>query len=162
MPFDSHERARFLADRAMVEGVSAEEQRWLGDHLAACEECSQYAEVSRRTLRALDSFAFQPDAAAALRVRQAVESRVDGMAWTGGGAWFPIPAALALTIAGSALAWQAAAWLAGRWNWPAGTWQTGFAVFWLLPSVVLDGLLLFRGQWMSDDSAGPAGPGEII
>jgi len=158
MPPDSHEKARVLVDRAMVEGVSPDDQRWLSAHLSHCEECGRYAELSRRTVRALDAFAFHPDPSAALRVQQAVRNRVDRMSHRRQ-ASLAIPAALALTVAGSISMWQAAAWLAGRWNWPAATWQTGFAVFWLLPSVLLDGLLLFRAKWMGGDSGGP---GEIL
>lgn len=161
MQSELHERARYLLDRSLVEGIvegiSAEEQRWLDSHIAQCAECTDYAELSGRAVRALDSFAFELDPEAALRIQEAVRARADQMA----GARFStgIPVAFALTIAGSLAMWGIAAWLAARWNVPAPAWHTAFATLWLLPSVVLDVLLLFRVRLMGNHSSDE---GEII
>jgi len=61
-----------------------------------------------------------------------------------------VPLAIALTIAGSFVMWQAVTWLAGQWNLPNRAWQFGFVVFWILPSVLIDMLLLFRGRLRYD------------
>jgi hypothetical protein len=150
MQSELHERARSLLDRSLVEGIPAEEQRWLDSHIAHCAECTDYAELSGRAVRALDSFAFELDPEAALRVQEAVRARADQMA----GANFAvgIPVAFALTMAGSLAMWGIAAWLAARWNVPAPAWHTAFATLWLLPSVVLDMLLLFRVRLMGNVS----------
>ena len=57
-----------------------------------------------------------------------------------------ITVAVALTIIGSAVAWIPAGWMATRWNWPVPGWQIGFAIFWLLPSVLLTALLIIHGK----------------
>ena len=56
-----HERARLLLDRGMMESIPAEKQRWLDHHLSECAECSRHAELNRRAIQALDSFAFDLD-----------------------------------------------------------------------------------------------------
>jgi hypothetical protein len=124
MQYESHERARFLLDRAVTEGISLDEQRWLNGHTAECAECSRYDELSRRAIRALDSFAFELDPAAALRVENAIRSRAERLALAemhGRRFWAGPVVAIFLTIAGSMAMWQAAGWLAGRTVESAGS-----------------------------------------
>jgi hypothetical protein len=142
-----HERARLLLDRGMTESIPAEEQRWLDHHLSECAQCSRHAELNRRAIQALDSFAFDLDHAAALRVQEAVTRRAERMRSSEP---LAVPLAITLTIAGSFIMWQAVTWLAGQWNLPTREWRFGFAVFWILPSVLVDMLLLFRGRLRYD------------
>jgi hypothetical protein len=139
----------------MAQGISPDEQRWLADHVSQCADCSRYAELSQRTLRALDSFAFDLDPVAALRVQRAIHNRADWMASHGQVFSYGIWVAIFLTIIGSAAMWEFTAWLASRWNLAAPMWQIGFAILWLLPSVLLDLLLLLRGKLIGDDARGP-------
>jgi len=141
-----HERARLLLDRGMMESIPAEKQRWLDHHLSECAECSRHAELNRRAIQALDSFAFDLDHAAALRVQEAVTRRAERMRSTP----LAVPLAIALTIAGSFVMWQAVAWVAGQLNLPNRAWQFSFVVFWILPSVLIDMVLLFRGRLRYD------------
>ena len=80
MQDESHPKARFLLDQAMVEALSLDEQRWLNRHTEECAECSRYGELSRRAIRALDCFAFELDPVAALRVENAIRSRANRLA----------------------------------------------------------------------------------
>jgi hypothetical protein len=142
-----HERARLLLDRGMTESIPVEKQRWLDHHLSECAECSRHAELNRRAIQALDSFAFDLDHAAALRVQEAVTRRAERMRSSEP---LAVPLAIALTIAGSFVMWQAVTWLAGQWNLPNRAWQFSFVVFWILPSVLIDMVLLFRGRLRYD------------
>jgi len=142
-----HERARLLLDRGMTESIPAEKQRWLDHHLSECAECSRHAELNRRAIQALDSFAFDLDHAAALRVQAAVTRRAERMRSSEP---LAVPLAIALTIAGSFVMWQAVTWLAGQRNLPSRAWQFSFVVFWILPSVLIDMVLLFRGRLRYD------------
>ena len=140
---DVHTKARGLIDRAAVERMSPEEQRWLDGHLSECAECARHAEITRRTVRALDAFAFDLDRAAALRVENAVRERSLRLAageTHSRSVRVGIAIAALLTLAGSLAMWQAAAWIARRWSVSAPAWQIGVGVFWLLPSA-LAGLL---------------------
>jgi hypothetical protein len=139
----------------MTEGNSTDEQRWLNNHTGECAECSRYAEFSRRAIRALDSFAFELDPAAAFRVENAIRNRAKQLASAEfQGRRFLVGAmtAMFLTIAGSIAMWQPSAWLAGRWNLPTPAWQIGFAMFWLLPSALLGIVPFFRRKLIGDDS----------
>jgi hypothetical protein len=154
MQSESHARARFLLDQVMTGGISPDEQRWLNSHTKECAECSRYGELSRRAIRALDSFAFELDPVAALRVENAIRSHANRLAlneFHGRSFLAGAVVAIFLTIAGSIAMWQPAAWLAGRWNLPSPAWQIGFAMYWLLPSILLGILPLFRTRLMGDD-----------
>jgi hypothetical protein len=148
MRADLHQRARALTDRAIVEGIPADEQRWLDGHVAGCGECSHYRDLSQRAVRALDSFAFDYDAAAALRVESLV------LQYSGPRQSALAPAlAIVLTILGSLLMWQIAGELASRWGVSPRLWQTWFVVLWLLPSAMVDLVLIFRRRLLPADVA---------
>ena len=155
MPLENHEKARFLLHRAFVEGISLEDRRWLDAHAGQCAECDRYADLSARAVRALDWFALELDPAAALRVENVVRSRAEEMRSAESHAkslWIGTGVAIFLTFTGSAVAWHTLAWLARQWNLPSRVWQIGFAAFWLLPSLLLALLPLFRRRLLGEDS----------
>ena len=134
MPLENHEKARFLLHRALVEGISLEDRHWLDAHVEQCAECRQYADLSARTVRALDWFALEIDPAAALRVENVVRSRAEAMRSAEAYArslWIGTTVAIFLTFAGSAVTWRSLAWLVTQWNLPSRVWQIVFAAFWL-------------------------------
>jgi hypothetical protein len=154
MPADhEHRRAQTLLDQITTrdEGVSSGDERWLAGHLAGCTVCSEYAEVSRRTVRALDSFAFDLDPEAALRVQMAVRGRAVELGSGGRVFAVAVPVAAVLTLLGSIAAWVIIAWMAGQWKWPSPAWQIAFTVLWLLPSILLDAVIVFRKNWMDEE-----------
>ena len=155
MPFENHEKARFLLHRSLVEGISPEERHWLDAHLGQCAECGRYADLSARAVRALDWFALELDPAAAVRVEKVVRSRAEEMRSAEARAktlWIGTAVALFLTFAGSAVAWRPLAWLVSQWNLPSRVWQIVFLAFWLLPSLLLAFLPLFRIRLLGEDS----------
>jgi hypothetical protein len=155
MPLENHEKARFLLDRSLVEGISLEDRHWLDAHVEQCAECGRYADLSVRAVRALDWFALELDPAAALRVENAVRRRAEGMKSAEAQArslWIGTAVAIFLTLTGSAIMWRPLAWLASQWNLPSRVWQVVFAVFWLLPSLLLALLPLFRKRLLGEDS----------
>ncbi len=159
---EPHERARLLRDRAMVEGIAPEEQRWLDEHIDGCPDCSGYAKLSIRAVRALDSFAFEFDPAAALRVQNVIRSRADELAASEAHARRLVvgtAVAMLLTVTGSVAMWQPTQWLAGRLNLPSPAWQIAFVMLWLLPSLLLAVLPCFRRRLMRE---GLDREGEIV
>jgi hypothetical protein len=162
MPLEKHEKARLLLDRSPVEGISPEDRHWLDAHVAECAECSRYADLSARAVRALDWFALELDPAAALRVENVVRSRAEEMRSAEAQArsvWIGTASALFLTLTGSAVAWRTLAWVASQWNLPSRVWQIGFAAFWFVPSLLLALLPLFRSRILGED---PAGNGQTV
>lgn len=155
MLLESHDRARALVDRAMLEGLTEEERQWLEVHLDQCAGCAHYLALSSRTVRALDAFAFDMDPAAAKRIQNVVRERAAQMPSIEPNPrrlWLATAAALLLTIVGSAAVWRSAEWLAVRWQLPAATWQAAFVVFWVLPSLLLAAVPLVRGRFMQEES----------
>jgi hypothetical protein len=155
MPLENHEKARFLLHRALVEGISLEDRRWLDAHVGQCAECGRYADLSARAVRALDWFALELDPTTALRVENVVRSRAEAMKSAESNAkrlWIGTGVAIFLTFTGSAVTWHTLAWLASQWNLPSRVWQIGFAAFWLLPSLLLALLPLFQSRLLGEDS----------
>jgi hypothetical protein len=66
--------------------------------------------------------------------------------------WIGTGVAIFLTFTGSAVTWRSLAWLASQWNLPSRVWQIVFAAFWLLPSLLLALLPLFRRTLLGEDS----------
>ena len=162
MPLEKHEKARLLIHRSLVEGISPEDQDWLDAHIGQCSECGRYADLSARTVGALDWFAFEVDPAATARVENVVRSRAAEMKSAEARArrlWMGTAAAIFLTLGGSAVAWRSWAWLARQWNLAGGVSQMVFAAFWLLPSLLFALLPLFRGRLLGEDSESK---GEIV
>jgi len=155
MPLENHEKARFLLDRSLVEGISMEDRQWLDAHVGQCAECGEYADLSARAVRALDWFAIELDPAAALRVGNVVRRRAEEMRSAEAHArrlWIGTAVAIFLTMTGSAVMWRSLAWLASQWNVPSRVWQIGFAAFWLLPSLVLALLPVFRSRLLGEET----------
>ena len=155
MSLESHEKAHFLIDRSLVEGISLEDRHWLDAHLGQCAECGQYADLSARAARALDWFALELDPAAALRVENLVRGCAEEMRSAEAHArslWIGTAVALFLTFTGSAVTWRPLAWLASQWNVPSRVWQIVFVAFWLVPSLLLALLPLFRKRLLGEDS----------
>ncbi len=155
MALENHEKARSLLHRSLVEGISLEDRQWLDAHVGQCAECARDADLSARAVRALDWFAIEPDPAAALRVEAVVRSRAEAMKSAESNAkrlWIGTAVAIFLTFMGSAVTWRPLAWLASQWNLPSRVWQIAFAAFWLLPSLLLALLPLFRRRLLGEDS----------
>jgi len=155
MPIENHEKARSLFDQSLVEGISLEDRHWLNAHVRQCAECGRYVDLSERTVRALDGFAFELDPAAALRLANVVRSRAERMRSAEAHAknlWIGTAVAILLTVTGSAVTWRSLAWMASEWNLPSRVWQIVFAVFWLLPSLLLALLPLFRRRLLGEES----------
>lgn len=155
MPLENHEKARFLLHRSLVEGISLEERNWLNAHVEQCAECALYADLSTRTVRALGWFAIELDPAAALRVENVVRSRAEEMRSVEAHAkslWIGTAVAILLTFTGSAVMWRPLGTLASQWNLPSRVWQIVFAACWLLPSLLLSLVPLFRKRLLAEDS----------
>jgi hypothetical protein len=155
MPLENHEKARVLLHRSLVEGISPEEQHWLDAHVGQCAECGRYADLSARAVRALDWFALELDPAAARRVENVVRSRAEGMRSAEAHArsvWIGTAVAIFLTFTGSAATWRPLTWLASQWHLPSGEWPIVFVVFWLLPSLLLALVPLFRNRLLGEES----------
>jgi hypothetical protein len=143
-----HARAEGLIAKERVEGISAAEQEWLGQHLRECARCAESANATQQALRSLRALSISmPRELAArtqfrLRLRaqelQAREPRwrliwaICGASWVAGAATAPY-------------VWRGLEWIGHRAGLPDLAWEMGFGVWWALPLIVAAGILLMEG-----------------
>jgi hypothetical protein len=58
MPFDSHNRARFLIDESRIAGIPADDAAWLRAHLTECPPCTQHEAATTQMLGAMHELTF--------------------------------------------------------------------------------------------------------
>jgi len=75
MQFSEHERARQLADKALVEGISPDEQKWLDDHTENCVECAEHVQLSEKIVRGFSAFSLEMAPGINARMRDALAKR---------------------------------------------------------------------------------------
>ena len=148
MTNELHARAEGLIAKERVEGISAAEQEWLGQHLRECAQCTESANATQQALRSLRALSISmPRELAArtqfrLRLRarelQAREPRwrliwaMCGASWVAGAATAPY-------------VWRGLEWIGHRAGLPDVVWKMGFGVWWALPAIVAAGILLMEG-----------------
>jgi len=149
MTNDVHARAETLIAKERVEGISAAEQEWLGQHLRECARCSENSNATQQALRSLRTLSVPlPRELAArtqFRVRlRAQELRAREPRWRliwamCGASW----------VAGAATApyvWRGLEWFGHRAGLPDLVWKMGFGVWWALPAIVAGAILLMEGS----------------
>ena len=144
MQADPHQLALRMIDKSFVTEISREEERQLSAHLRECEACRQRAELSSRAVAGLRGFSFDMDPALNFRVQSAITRRVadlDQSRQRTQDAWWSFAAALLLTAAGSAAAWEFAGLLAPFVNLAPRQLQICAALVLLLPSLFASMLL---------------------
>ena len=147
-----HDRAQCLIDQERVEGLVAEERRWLEDHLAGCEACAARAAETEATLRALKSVsvALPPGLAASakLRVREEAaklkQRRSRNLALIVGCA-----VSWALGVASAPLVWRLCAWFGTTLDLPRIVWELGFVCWWFVPAAAA-GLVIVWARSRAD------------
>lgn len=141
----THERARQLMDRELVEGLEIEERRWLENHLGACEACAARWASTGAALAALKSISIPVPhglaASTSLRVRENAvrlsSRRARNIALIAGCA-----VSWAAGVASAPLVWRISEWVGTTLSLPRIIWETGFFCWWLVPAAAA-GLIIF-------------------
>lgn len=155
---DPHERARLLIALSAPEAVKNEEsspadQRWLETHLATCEPCNQFAQNSRSAIRALRATPMQAGVSLVSATQMRVRQRAAQLHRQQERFWIICACCAAVslcTAVSTAVLWFGFAWLGQQARLAAPVWQSGFAVFWLMPSLLVAILLLAWGTHFAD------------
>lgn len=132
-----HERCRNLIDRNLIEGLTAEEQRWLEDHMAECGPCATRMASTEAAVRAVKSVSIAlPRGLAAstkLRVREQAANhkrrRARNLALIAGCA-----VSWVAGVASAPLVWRMCEWVGTTLYLPRIVWQLGFLSWWLVPA----------------------------
>jgi len=144
---DLHDRARRLIDTERVEGLNASDQRWLADHLAACEACAGLAAQTDAALRALRtaSVSMPRDLAASAQfvVRRRAEElraqRTRNVALVIG-----CTLSWVIGVASAPLVWRVCAWLGATLDLPRAVWMLGFVAWWCVPVLAMGLVILWQ------------------
>ncbi len=139
-----HERAAQLIFRSQLEHVTAEDSDWLEAHLAICVECSERAAMMRRTVLAIRSISVQVDPVLIERTRLRVRQRAQVLgSRSSPGMWLWVVSAIswAWMAASASYMWRGFGWVAHRVGIPSPLWQMGFALWWVVPALIVAAVL---------------------
>jgi anti-sigma factor RsiW len=153
MSAKSHQRAEHLIAQERVEEISVAEREWLERHLEECAACARSARRTEQALRSLRSLSVPIPVALTsrtqLRVRlRAQELRAEEPRWL---LWLACGASWAFGAATAPYLWRALEWVGHRTGVPNLLWQMGFALWWVLPAIIVAVVLLFRNAGQASD-----------
>jgi predicted anti-sigma-YlaC factor YlaD len=149
MQIDPHEQALRMIDKSLVAELSDEEERHLLIHLRECESCRQHQELSGRTVQVLSDFSFEASPAFTARIQESITQRaadLEGNRQRMRNAWWSFAAAVLLTLAGSAVAWEFAPLLFPYFNVDQKQLQLATLLLLFLPSLFASALLPIFGH----------------
>ena len=147
MNLESHARARKLLSIDRVEGISAEERRWLDAHLATCEQCSNEATALAVAVDSLRSVRVHADENVVRRVRFAVHQRAEKLHRQRARTvplWIAVVTSSTLAILTTPYIWSTFAWFGRALHVSSIVWQLGFLVWWFVPATVLSAAAALR------------------
>jgi len=144
---DLHGRARRLIDMERVEGLAPADQRWLADHLAACETCAGRAAQTEAALRALRTVSVAVPGGLAASAQFVVRRRSEEMrAQHARNLALAIGCTLSWVfgVASAPLVWRVCAWLGATLDLPRVVWMLGFAGWWFVPVLAMGLVILWQ------------------
>ncbi len=149
---DMHARAEGLIAKERVEGISAAEQEWLGQHLRECTRCAEAASATEQALRSLRtlSVALPRELASRTQFRlrlRAQELQVREPRWRL--VWMMCGASWVAGAATAPYVWRGLEWAGHRLGVPNLVWQMGFGVWWALPAIVAAAILVMENAGQS-------------
>ena len=152
MTRDAHENARELI--ALGEVLSAAQQGWLLAHLEECLACREYAEAAGRVAAALRSMPLAADSRLVRATQMRVRFHASRLRETRERMWLVAMACLGVGVSATLTApvlWRLFAWMGERAGISIPVWQAGFAVFSIVPALVVSVLLVARGTHLTND-----------
>jgi predicted anti-sigma-YlaC factor YlaD len=137
---ESHERARKLLYEDRVEGISADNRRWLEEHLTGCNACSQEANALAVAVESLRARSVSAPANVVRRTSLAIHRRADQRRVEQEPRvllWAAAALSSAWTLVTTPYIWALFAWFGRTFQLADMIWQLGFLMWWFLPATVL-------------------------
>jgi predicted anti-sigma-YlaC factor YlaD len=154
MTRDIHDEARQLIALTGAEDLSNAQQSWLRTHLQDCGACRAYAEAVGLVVRTLRSVTLAADSRLVRGTQMRVHHHARRLRETRERMWLVGIACLGVGLSATLTApllWHLFAWM-GAWTGVSSpVWQAGFALFWIVPALVVGVLLLARGTHLSHE-----------
>jgi hypothetical protein len=132
---------------SLVEGIPADSQSWLEQHLRGCKECTELDETSRGLLRALRGVALAVPADLAARTQLRVRLRAQEAApgsRSGLVLWLLTGTSWLLGIFSAPLIWRGFDWLGTEFGVPKLALEFGFVLWWAVPALLAVGVVLHQ------------------
>jgi hypothetical protein len=145
MNASTHDRARQLIAQERIEGVAAVDHAWLTTHLHSCAECANFAQETAAALGSLQTVHVALPAGLAERTQFRVSLRAQQLNLREPqrrALWVAAAVSWAGGIASAPLVWRLFAWLGEYAHAPKIVWETGFALWWIVPALVASVVLL--------------------
>jgi anti-sigma factor RsiW len=140
-----HDRALDFITRRGVEDIASADAAWLSSHLAACDQCAEYATLTDSTGRLLRSVAITASPALVAATQARLRARVTHLQEQRS-RMVLIAISFCIGALSSALSawlwWRFGGWVARHVGLPAAIVEPGILLFLLLPAIVIAGLLL--------------------
>jgi hypothetical protein len=118
-------------------------------HLEQCADCRNYAESAEKMVRALRSLPVVADSRLVRATQMRVRFHAGRLRETRERLWFVGMACLGVGLSATLtvpLLWRFFAWMAASAGISSPVWEAGFALFWIVPALVVSVLLLVRGS----------------
>jgi len=149
MTGNEHERAQEMI------ALGDKQQLWLRGHLENCAACRDYAEAVGRAVSALHSRPLTPQADTDLvqTTRMRVRNRAAELRQKRERLWLVCLACSLVSLSAvvtTPLCWRAFAWIGSSAGFSNPVWQTCFALFWIVPALVVGIILGARGIHLSN------------
>ena len=147
MSEQNHQRAQQLFARALVEGLSAEEPRWLDVHLRECAACAEHVAAMRQLLHGLSNVPVAVPSDLAARTQLRVRLRAEQAAQTGAGSallWIITAASWLVGVLSAPLVWRGFAWVGREMNLPKPVLELGFVLWWAVPALIAVAVVLHQ------------------
>ena len=155
MSREVHARAKQLIAQERVEGISAADQHWLGQHLVECASCAARSGATEQAIRSLRGSSVALPPTLGLRTQFRVRMRAQQlraeprwrMVWAACGISWAFGAATAPYV------WRGLEWAGHHMGVPNIIWELGFGLWWALPAAVVAVILMIDNVGRSSESA---------
>jgi hypothetical protein len=142
-----HNRAQNLWAQSLVEGLAAEDQSWLDQHLLECAGCSREAGRTRNLLRAFRNVPVAVPRDLAARTQMRVRLRAQQVAQTSPSnsvLWVITAASWLLGVFSAPLVWRGFTWVGAQLHLPKPVLEFGFVLWWTVPALVAVAVVLHQ------------------
>jgi anti-sigma factor RsiW len=134
------QRAKKLLETERIEGISAEERKWLAAHLDTCAECTNEANALAFAVGSLRSVSVTASPDLVRRTSMVVRLRSAKMRQERDRAlplWIAVGIASVWMIVTAPVTWSIFSWLGRTLEVSDLVWELGFLMWWFLPATVL-------------------------
>lgn len=147
---DIHSKARRLILESRIEDLQQSDQRWLDEHLKDCLICRECRDATDATIIRFKSTSFSMNPELLQSTQRLVQARAKELS-VGTGlnpvwAWITAIATLAWIAVTMPYLWRGFEWIGARTGLPDLVWQMSFGFWWLLPAMILVGLLAIQNN----------------